>query len=93
MRGTRQSAAETTAARRRLDDWRSPAVPSQISAAVASPFIAGALASAFLSPEQKANYKTSGMPDVNVFIGAENVADKVVPVLARDARVSPRGGR
>jgi hypothetical protein len=64
-----------------------------ISAAVASPFIAGALASAFLSPEQKANYKTSGMPDVNVFIGAENVADKVVPVLARDARVSPRGGR
>jgi hypothetical protein len=64
-----------------------------ISAAAASPFIAGAIASAFLTPEQKANYKTSGMPDVNVFIGAENVADKVVPVLARDARVSPRGGR
>ena len=64
-----------------------------IGAAVASPFVAGAIAGALLSPEQKANYRTSGMPDVNVFIGAENVADKVVPVIARDVRTSPRGGR
>jgi len=33
-----------------------------------------------------------GAPPINVYVGADKVADAVVPVVARDVRFSPRGG-
>ncbi len=33
-----------------------------------------------------------GTPPVNVYVGADKVADAVVPVVAKDVRFSPRGG-
>lgn len=34
-----------------------------------------------------------GPPPVNVYVGADRVADAVVPVIAKDVRVNPRSGR
>jgi hypothetical protein len=34
-----------------------------------------------------------GPPNFNVFVGAESVADAVVPVISKDFRVNPRSGR
>jgi phage-related protein len=34
-----------------------------------------------------------GAPPVNVYVGADRVADAVVPVIAKDVRVNPRSGR